>query len=227
MRFWVEKGCDGYRVSPFSNISISQLIADGRDRPDLERPCIRRCTHQRPPSRMARSTTKRRVSMYLLKIADSSPRLHEFIQEMNREVMSRYDLMTVGELNHTSPDQMMNYVHPDRHELQMGFTFEHVNLGRGGVDMAMVEPHKLSEFKEVIARWQGLREKGGWHALYLENHDQVRFSSPTSGLTGSLGAYQFTGTIHLNIARNRGDYSHSCIPLYGERYTFTKAKRSV
>lgn len=68
---------------------------------------------------------------------------------------------------------MMNYVHPDRHELQMGFTFEHVNLGRGGVDMAMVEPHKLSEFKKVIARWQGLREKGGWHALYLENHDQV------------------------------------------------------
>jgi oligo-1,6-glucosidase len=87
--------------------------------------------------------------------------------------MSKYDLMTVGELNHTSPDQMMKYVHPDRKELQMGFTFEHVNLGRGGVDMAMVEPHKLSEFKEVIARWQGLREKGGWHALYLENHDQV------------------------------------------------------
>lgn len=104
---------------------------------------------------------------------DRSPRLHEFIQEMNQEVMSKYDLMTVGELNHTSPEQMMNYVHPDRHELQMGFTFEHVNLGRGGVDMAMVEPHKLSEFKKVIARWQGLREKGGWHALYLENHDQV------------------------------------------------------
>jgi glycosidase len=83
--------------------------------------------------------------------------------------------MTVGELNHTDPDQMMKYVHPDRKELQMGFTFEHVNLGRGGVDMAMVEPHKLSEFKAVIARWQGLREKGGWHALYLENHDQVSF----------------------------------------------------
>jgi len=144
---------------------------------------------------------------------------------MNREVMSKYDLMTVGELNHTSPDQMMKYVHPDRHELQMGFTFEHVNLGRGGVDMAMVEPHKLSEFKEVIAKWQGLREKGGWHALYVENHDQVRFPRPSSRLTSSPGVSRSMETIHLNIARNRGDYSHSCIPLYGELFTFIKAKK--
>jgi glycosidase len=146
---------------------------------------------------------------------------------MNREVMSRYDLMTVGELNHTSPDQMMKYVHPDRHELQMGFTFEHVNLGRGGVDMAMVEPHKLSEFKQVIARWQGLREKGGWHALYLENHDQVRLPPRNLGLTGSPEVFQFTGTIHLDTARNREDYWHSCILLYGGRSTSIKAKRLV
>jgi glycosidase len=92
---------------------------------------------------------------------------------MNREVLSKYDLITVGELNHTTPEQMLRYAHPDRHELQMGFTFEHVNLGRGGLDMAMVDPHKLSELKEVIARWQGLRDTGAWHALYLENHDQV------------------------------------------------------
>lgn len=139
--------------------------------------------------------------------------------------MSKYDLMTVGELNHTSPDQMMKYVHPDRHELQMGFTFEHVNLGRGGVDMAMVEPHKLSELKKVIAKWQGLREKGGWHALYLENHDQARFPRPSSRLTSSPGVSRSMEAIHLNIASSRGNYSHLCIPLYGELFTFIKAKK--
>lgn len=92
---------------------------------------------------------------------------------MYREVLSKYDLMTVGELNHVDVEQMLQYSHPDRHEIQMGFTFEHVNLGRCGIDRALVEPHKLSQFKEVLARWQTLRDRGAWHALYLENHDQA------------------------------------------------------
>ena len=96
---------------------------------------------------------------------------------MNREVLSQHDLMTVGELSQTTCEQMLRFVHPDREELQMGFCFDHVNIGRGGIDNAIVEPHKLSQFKAVLAEWQGLREKGGWHALYLENHDQVSFSS--------------------------------------------------
>jgi glycosidase len=104
---------------------------------------------------------------------DCSPRLHEFIQEMNREVLSQYDLITVGELNHVNVDQMLRFSHPDRREIQMGFTFEHVNLGRGGIDRALVEPHKLSDLKKVLANWQTIRDRGGWHALYLENHDQV------------------------------------------------------
>lgn len=133
---------------------------------------------------------------------------------MNREVLSHYDLITVGELNHTDPDQMMRYVHPDRHELHMGFTFEHVNLGRGGIDMAMVEPHKLSEFKQVIARWQGLREKGGWHALYLENHDQVPPCLILFGdvdivlITTSLGVYRSSPTIRQSGVSTRAD----CLP---------------
>ena len=107
---------------------------------------------------------------------DPRPRVHEFIHEMNREVLSQHDIMTVGELSQTTCEQMLRFVHPDRQELQMGFCFDHVNIGRGGIDNATVEPHMLSTFKAVLAEWQGLREKGGWHALYLENHDQVSVS---------------------------------------------------
>lgn len=68
---------------------------------------------------------------------------------------------------------MLRFVHPERKELQMGFCFDHVNLGRGGLDNAMVSPWTLPQFKAIIAEWQGIRDEGGWHALYLENHDQV------------------------------------------------------
>jgi glycosidase len=99
--------------------------------------------------------------------------VHEFLREMNREVLSKHDILTVGELSQTSVDQMIRFVHPERRELQMGFCFDHVNLGRGGIDNAMVEPHTLPQFTAILSRWQALREMGGWHALYLENHDQV------------------------------------------------------
>lgn len=108
---------------------------------------------------------------------------------MNNKVLSKHDIMTVGELSQTSCEQMLRFVHPDRHELQMGFCFDHVNIGRGGIDLAMVEPHTLAEFKAILSEWQGLRERGGWHALYLENHDQVRDWSITRLTVFSLGVY--------------------------------------
>lgn len=85
-----------------------------------------------------------------------------------------YDILTVGELNHHTPEMMLRYVHPDRREIQMGFSFDHVNIGLGPKQgRHIVEPWRLPEFKAIIARWQALRDAGGWHALYLENHDQV------------------------------------------------------
>lgn len=76
---------------------------------------------------------------------------------------------------------MLRYVHPDRREIQMGFSFDHVNIGLGQKQgRHIVEPWRLPEFKAIIARWQALRDAGGWHALYLENHDQVRILCPSS-----------------------------------------------
>lgn len=122
---------------------------------------------------------------------------------MNREVLSKHDIMSVGELSQTSVDQMIRFVHPERNELQMGFCFEHVNLGRGGIDNAMVESHTLPEFTAILSRWQCLREMGGWHALYLENHDQVSGTDSSIVLTPSHAAYPATPTIAQSIAGHR------------------------
>lgn len=104
---------------------------------------------------------------------------------MNREVLSsawhngrwililpEYDTLTVGELNKTDVETMLRFVHPDRHEINQGFCFDHVNLGLPWGTF-MVEPWELTEFKDILAQWQTMRDLGGWHALYLENHDQV------------------------------------------------------
>ena len=83
--------------------------------------------------------------------------------------------MSVGELNFTTPDQMLRYVDPERREINMGFSFDHVNLGLDltGGDQAIVGDWTLEQFKDSIVRWQALQKRGGWHASYFENHDQV------------------------------------------------------
>ena len=90
-------------------------------------------------------------------------------------------MMTVGELPGISMESMKRWTHPDRHELQMGFTFDHVNIGLANLrpiqqypwSRHVVEPWTLPELKSILAKWQTMREAGCWHALYLENHDQV------------------------------------------------------
>lgn len=84
--------------------------------------------------------------------------------------------MTVGELNKVAPEDMLRFVHPDRHEINMGFCFDHVNIGLGGTGLGrhIVGPWRISELKQTFSRWQRMRELGGAHALYLENHDQSR-----------------------------------------------------
>ena len=97
---------------------------------------------------------------------------------------AEYDIMTVGELPQISMESMILWTRPDRHELQMGFTFDHVLLGlesqRPGPKLPwsrhVLEPWKLPELKSILAQWQGMREAGCWHALYTDNHDQVNLS---------------------------------------------------
>lgn len=69
---------------------------------------------------------------------------------------------------------MLKFVHPSRNELQMGFNFDHVNIGLSPSERYLIQPWELKELKAILARWQSFRETGAWHASYLENHDQPR-----------------------------------------------------
>ena len=93
--------------------------------------------------------------------------IHEILQEMHREVLSNYDIMTVGETCFTTPEMAALYVNADRKELNMIFQFEFLEVGT-------FYPWDLVKFKEIWGRWIKMLSRDGWNSIYLGNHDQPR-----------------------------------------------------
>lgn len=107
------------------------------------------------------------------------PREHEFLQEMNREVLSHYDVMTVGETGSLTPEAALRYANLDGSELSMAFQFEHVEHDNGYLDNGertkwTTGPMNLPKLKEIMARWQTALHGKAWNSLYWSNHDQPR-----------------------------------------------------
>lgn len=100
------------------------------------------------------------------------PRIHEYLHDLNKKVLSKYDCMTVGEAAGVTIEQGLLYTGEDREELDTVFQFEHM-----GCDMIMeVIPKKLNfvKFKKVLGKWQTELYNKAWNSLYYENHDQPR-----------------------------------------------------
>ena len=154
MKFWMDKGADGWRMDVIASISKDQNYPDYPEEPGRK--------------------------YYTGKYHSNGPRLHEFIQEMNQEVMSKYDCMTVGEAPGSTPEVARLFTDPNRKELDMIFTFEHMNIDRipGNVNRKWaMKPFELRNLKQVMSNWQDKLNGHGWNALYFENHDQPRVIS--------------------------------------------------
>ncbi|MBT2161697.1 glycoside hydrolase family 13 protein [Zobellia barbeyronii] len=148
MKFWFEKGVDGFRMDVISTISKDTTY------PELP--------------------TKYNGD-FIPYYADG-PHLHEYIKEMNQEVLSKYDVMTVGEAPGVSKEQALNFVDEDRNELNMFFHFSLMSLDRepGETFKMRQEKWKLTEFKKIFSEWDDVFAKKGWGSLYLNNHDFPR-----------------------------------------------------
>ncbi|MCI2257053.1 alpha-glucosidase [Domibacillus sp. PGB-M46] len=107
----------------------------------------------------------------------NGPRIHEFLHEMNKEVLSNYDIMTVGEMPGATVEDAKLYTDYEREELNMVFTFEHMDLDSGPEGKWDLKPFNLVDLKRILTKWQkGLHDRG-WNSLYLNNHDQPRMVS--------------------------------------------------
>ena len=104
----------------------------------------------------------------------NGPRIHEFLREMNHEVLAGKGLITVGEMPGVNVEQAELYTDPAREELNMVFTFEHMHLDAvPGEPKWSPRPLPLVELKANLAKWQ-TGFVNGWNSLYWNNHDQPR-----------------------------------------------------
>ena len=113
-----------------------------------------------------------------LKIKENGPKLHQYLQEMNREVLHGKDLLTVGECWGATPAIGKLYSDPARNELSMIFQFEQCGLDKqpGGTRWDL-KPLELTELKAVFSKWQTELEGCGWNSLFWNNHDLPRIVS--------------------------------------------------
>ncbi|MCI6752907.1 MAG: alpha-glucosidase [Selenomonas bovis] len=151
MKFWCDKGIDGFRMDVISMISKDQRFPDGPVKPDGYGDFSPYCV--------------------------SGPRVHEFLQEMNRRVLSHYDLLTVGEAAGVTIEEAKKYARSDGKELGMVFQFEHVGEGNGKgsiIGKWTTGKPEMPKVRAILNKWQ--RELAGcaWNSLYLDNHDQPR-----------------------------------------------------
>ncbi|MDE6016832.1 MAG: alpha-glucosidase [Acetatifactor sp.] len=148
MRWWCDKGIDGFRMDVISMISKDQNFPDAQVHGGLYGD--------------------------LGEFTMNGPRVHEFLKEMNREVLSRYDIMTVGETAGVTLEEAKRYAGETEGELNMVFQFEHVNLGDGKLGKWNDTRVSLREFKAVMSKWQTELSGKAWNSLFLGNHDQPR-----------------------------------------------------
>ena len=108
-------------------------------------------------------------------ITADGPRLHDYLQEMNRETLAGRDVLTVGESWSATPESALLYSGRDRHELSMVFQFEHVmQQWHETWGKWQPKPFDLVAFKAVVSRWQRALADDGWNSLFWGNHDLPR-----------------------------------------------------
>lgn len=148
MCWWCDKGIDGFRMDVISMISKDQNFPDGKIENGLygdNGPFV--C---------------------------NGPRVHEFLKEMNKEVLLKYDIMTVGEAAGVTLEEAKRYAGETEEELNMVFQFEHVSLVSSSLGKWTDEKIKLTDLRTVLNKWQTGLEKEAWNSLYWSNHDQPR-----------------------------------------------------
>lgn len=149
MSWWGEKGIDGFRMDVITMISKVPSYPDGK---------------------VLESGGFGDFGPYV----NNGPRVHEYLKEMNEKVISKYHWLTVGEGAGASTADAILYAGEQEKELNMIFTFEHVNLGQGDYGKWSDGSVDLVELKKVFTKWQDELEGTAWNSLYWDNHDQPR-----------------------------------------------------
>ena len=149
MTRWCEKGIDGFRMDVISLISKPEGYPDAKV-----------------------------VGLYGdMNICANGPKVHDYLKEMNEKVLSKFDIMTVGETAGVTLDEAKKYANSEGSELNMVFQFEHMGLDGEGDFKWSTKHIPLVPLKENLTKWQLGLDEVAWNSLYFCNHDQPRIVS--------------------------------------------------
>ncbi len=150
LRFWLDKGIDGFRMDVIPLISKRLEFADANEKS---------------------------FNDVIENIYSNGPKVHQYINEMYEEVLKHYDIMTVGEGPGISKDVGLKYVGHDRGELNMIFHLDHMFLGSGPRGKFDPLPYDWSDIKALFEEWDTAMGESGWISIFLDNHDFPRLVS--------------------------------------------------
>ena len=149
--FWLSKGVDGIRMDVISLIS-------------------KRLDFKNIPNNMI-------FIDVMEKYYANGPRVHEYIKEMKKKVLSKYDIVTIGEGPGINLNNGLDYVNEDENELNMIFHFDHLTMDFGKEGKYDPIPFDFIKFKKIFSNWDKLFSKRGWNSIFLGNHDFSRIVS--------------------------------------------------
>lgn len=149
--FWLSKGVDGFRMDVISLIS-------------------KRLAFEDVPNDMS-------FIDVMEKVYANGPRVHEFLKEMNQEVLSKYDIVTVGEGPGVNLEHGPKYVSTKEKELNMVFHFDHLTIDFGPEGKYDPVPLDFIRFKTIFRQWDEALKNDGWNSIFLGNHDFSRIVS--------------------------------------------------
>ena len=180
VRWWLDKGVDGFRLDAINIISKPEGFPDD------------------PSTDFEKHTSS---SPFVI---TNGTMVHPWMKELTRETFSRYDVMTVGETSATSPEDAKLWAGYHTGELNMIFHFDHMGVdndpnGKLGGKWSYA-PYKLTELKSILNDWQTTLEGNAWGSLYWNNHDQPRVVSRfgnDSDEFRTLSAKQLATTLHF------------------------------
>ena len=180
VRWWLDKGVDGFRLDAINIISKPKGYPDDP------------------------STDYEKHTSSIPFVITNGTMVHPWMKELTRETFSRYNVMTVGETSATSPEDAKLWAGYHTGELNMIFHFDHMGVdndpnGKLGGKWSYA-PYKLTELKRILNDWQTILEGNAWGSLYWNNHDQPRVVSRfgnDSDEFRTLSAKQLASTLHF------------------------------
>ncbi|MGQ2375422.1 glycoside hydrolase family 13 protein [Companilactobacillus zhachilii] len=179
MNWWADKGVDGFRMDVINYISKPEGLPDA-------------------------AKTKDEMYANPEPLVANGHRIHEFLQEMNKNVMSKHDVVTVGEAPAVNTEEAIKYSNLNGKELNMVFQFEHMGLdGNNNPALGRWSDKKatLTDIRANLTKWQEALEGKAWNSLYWNNHDQPRvvsrFGNDTNEKYRVLSAKMLATILHF------------------------------